>query len=76
MTIFQSLQRRLTDRLRAAFHTACDDEDELVAKGMLDLLRQQVEAPANLPGGHDRRAPEDLTGPGERLASIIVQNFR
>ena len=76
MTIFQSLQRRLTDKLRAAFHAACNDEDALVAKGMLDLLRQQVEAPANLPAGYDRRAPEDLTGPGERLANLICQNFR
>jgi hypothetical protein len=76
MKIFQSLQRRLTDKLRAAFHAACDNDDELVAKGMLDLLREQVEVPTNLPAGHDRRAPEDLTGPGERIANLICQNFR
>jgi hypothetical protein len=33
-------------------------------------LRGQVSAPPDLPTGQDRRTPEDLAGPAERLANL------
>jgi hypothetical protein len=70
MRVLRSLRRRLTDKLRLVFHAACDDEDELLAKQVLEMLRGQVSAPPDLPTGQDRRTPEDLAGPAERLANL------
>lgn len=68
-----SPKRRLTDKLRAVFHAACDDGDTLISERVLNLLVKQVVKPPHLPASIDRRRQEDLAGPCERLANLQVR---
>jgi len=65
-------QSRLTDKLRAAFHVACDEGDVEIAKLLLSQLDQLIHHPRSLPTGLDRRRPEPFIGPAERLANLMI----
>jgi hypothetical protein len=67
----QSPRRRLTDQLRAAFHAACDGGDTSIAERLLNVLVRRVVTP---PGHTDRRKPEDMAGPCERLANLQLHH--
>jgi hypothetical protein len=65
-------QRRLSDKVRAAFHTACDEGAVEIAELLLKQLDQLIHHPPLLPTGSDRRRPEHLTAPAERLANLLL----
>jgi hypothetical protein len=67
-----SPQRRLSDKVRVAFHTACDEGAVEVAELLLKQLDQLIHRPLLLPTGFDRRRLECLTGPAERLANLLL----
>ena len=66
------LQRRLSDKVLAAFHAACDENAIEIAGRLFDRLEVIVNRPAVLPAGTDRRQPESLAGPRERLANLVL----
>jgi hypothetical protein len=65
-------QRRLTDKVRVAFHAACDEGAVEIAERLLIQLEQLIHSPSQLPIGFDRRRPERLTAPAERLANLLL----
>ena len=54
-----------------AFHAACDEGAVEIAAALFRQLDQHIRHP-QLPGGIDRRRPEDVTGPQERLANLLL----
>jgi hypothetical protein len=66
------LQRRLSDKIRIAFHAACDEGAVVIAEILLKQLDQLVHHPPQLPAGLDRRRLERLTAPAERLANLVL----
>ncbi len=69
-------QRRLSDTVRVAFHTACDEGAVMLAERLLNHMDQLIHPPPLLPTGVDRRRPEPLTGPAERLANLLLWRSR
>lgn len=67
-----SPQRRLSDKLRATIHEACNAGAVEIAAPLLEQLQAHVHQPSNLPAGRDRRQPEDLQGPAERIANLLL----
>jgi hypothetical protein len=63
--------RRLTDKLRAVIHTACDVGETEIAERLMARLEALVQNPPALPRGFDRRKPEDLSAIRERLANLL-----
>ena len=63
-------KRRLTDKILLAFHAACDEECVTIAGLLLDVLEDVIKHPSLLPSGTDRRKPESLNAPRERLWNI------
>ena len=68
----QPWTRRLSDKLRLAFHTACDETDLWVAERLLNQLCKRTRSPSVLPTGQDRRKSENLGGACERLANLLL----
>jgi hypothetical protein len=64
--------RRLSDKIRTAFHTACDDEAFEIAQRLLNQLDELTRRPPILPTGVDRRQPESLAALDERLANLLL----
>ncbi len=64
--------RRLSDKVRVTFHTVCDEGALEIAERLLKQLDQLVHIPRLLPPGGDRRRPESLTGPAERLVNLLL----
>jgi hypothetical protein len=69
-------QRRLSDTVRVAFHTACDEGAVMLAERLLNHMDQLIHPPPLLPTGVDRRRPEPLAGPAERLANLLLWRSR
>jgi hypothetical protein len=65
-------RRRLSDKVRVAFHTACDEGAVEIAGHLLEQLDQLVHRPPVLPTGIDRRRPESLAAVSERLANLLL----
>jgi hypothetical protein len=65
-------QRRLSDKIRVAFHAACDEGAVEIAEHLLSQLDQLIHRPPRLPTGFDRRRPEHLTALAERLANLLL----
>jgi hypothetical protein len=63
--------RRLSDKIRLAFHAACDEGEVEIAQRLLVQLEQLIERPV-LPTGVERRRPEDLAAPRERLLDLML----
>src|ERR1700710_1215817 len=64
--------RRLSDKVRVAFHTACDEGAIVIADSLLKQLDQLIHHPPRLPTGFDRRRPEHLAALTERLANLLL----
>jgi hypothetical protein len=64
--------RRLSDKIRVAFHTACNDEAFEIAERLLNQLDELTRCPPVLPSGVDRRQPESLAALNERLANLLL----
>lgn len=64
--------RRLSDKIRAAIHTACDLGEVEIADDLLARLAALIKDPPVLPAGVDRRQPESLTAVRERLANLVL----
>ena len=65
-------RRRLSDKIRVAFHAACDEGAVEIAERLLDQLDKLTHRPPLLPGGVDRRQPENLAALCERLANLLL----
>jgi hypothetical protein len=65
-------QRRLSDKVLVAFHTACDEGAVEIAGLLLKQMVQLIHRPPLLPTGLDRRRTEGLAGPAERLANLLL----
>ncbi len=63
---------RLSDKIRVAFHIACDDGAFELAERLLGQLDQLVHCPPVLPTGVDRRQAESLAALCERLANLLL----
>jgi hypothetical protein len=63
----------LSDKVRVAFHTACDEGAVEIATRLLEQLGQLIHRPPLLPTGIDRRRPESVTGLAERLANLLLR---
>jgi hypothetical protein len=72
MVITRPRLRRLSDKIRLAFHAACDEGDVEIAEGLLRQLEQIIHHPLQLPAGFDRRQPEPLSGVAERLLNLLL----
>jgi hypothetical protein len=59
--------RRLSDKILIAFHQACDQDDMVVARELLDVLEFMATRKPNLPAGTDRRSKETLVAAHERI---------
>jgi hypothetical protein len=64
--------RRLTDKIRVAFHTACDEGAFEIAERLLNQLDALIRHPPILPNGVDRRQPESLAALNERLINLLL----
>ena len=64
--------RRLSDKLRLVFHTACNEAELSLAEQCLNQLYKSSATLAVEPSGHDRRSPEDLNAVSERLANLLL----
>ncbi len=64
----QPWTRRLSDKLRLAFHTACDEATFSAAERLLNQLCKNTLSREKL----DRRKPENLSGACERLANLLL----
>jgi hypothetical protein len=64
--------RRLSDKLRLTFHTACDEADYTTAERLLNTLCKHTVKPSVVPEDGDRRRQEDLSGACERLANLLL----
>ena len=65
-------QRRLSDKIRSAFHTACDERTVGTAERLLGQLDELIHRPPVLPIGVDRRQPESLAALREQLANLLL----
>jgi hypothetical protein len=63
-------RRRLTDKILLAFHAACDEEAVGIAGHLLEVLESVIKHPSFLPARTDRRKPQGLAAPRERLWNI------
>jgi hypothetical protein len=68
----QHSSRRLSDKIRVAFHAACDEGAVEIAEHLLSQLDLLIHRPPLLPTGFDRRRPEHLAAPAERLANLLL----
>ena len=59
--------RRLSDKIRVAFHVACNEGDVEIAERLLGHLEILNHQPPILPGGINRRQRENLVASYERL---------
>ena len=64
--------RRLSDKIRVAFHTACDEGAFEIAEHLLNQLDALIRHPPVLPNGVDRRQPESLAALNERLINLLL----
>jgi hypothetical protein len=64
--------RRLSDKIRVAFHAACDEEAFEIAQRLLEQLDALIRRPPILPNGIDRRQPESLVALEERLINLLL----
>jgi hypothetical protein len=64
--------RRLSDKIRDAFHTACDEHTVEIAERLLQQLGLLIHRPPILPTGVDRRRPESTVAVCERLANLLL----
>ena len=64
--------RRLSDKVRDAFHTACDEGAVEIAERLLNQLGELIHRPPTLPTGIDRRRPESIAALCERLANLLL----
>jgi hypothetical protein len=64
--------RRLSDKVRVAFHAACDEGAVEIAERLLVHLDTIIHNPSYLPIEVDRRRPESLAPLGERLANLLL----
>ena len=64
--------RRLSDKIRVAFHTACDEGAFEIAERLLNQLDALIRHPPLLPNGVDRRQPESLAALNERLINLLL----
>src|SRR3954452_887660 len=64
--------RRLSDKIRIAFHTACDEGAFEIAERLLNQLDALIRRPPILPNGVDRRQPESLAALNERLMNLLL----
>jgi hypothetical protein len=62
----------LSDKTRAAFHTACDEGAFEIAERLLIQLNALIRRPPFLPNRVDRRQPESLTALNERLINLLL----
>ncbi len=62
--------RRLSDKIRDAFHGACSDQDLATAEQLLGVMERTIKLPSMLPAGVERRKPESLAGASERLWNL------
>ena len=65
-------QRRLPDKIRVAFHIACDEQAVEMAERLLGQLDELIHRRPVLPAGIDRRQPESLVALFERLANLLL----
>jgi hypothetical protein len=65
-------QRRLSDKIRVAFHTACDNGAVEIAERSLNQLDLLIHRPPRLPTKFDRRRPESIVALCERLANLLL----
>lgn len=65
-------RRRLSDKIRDAFHTACDEGLIEIAALLLNQLDAIIRRPPTLPAGVDRRRPENVVALRERLANLVL----
>ena len=65
-------QRRFLDQVRATFHETCDKGHVEIAEILLRQMEQIIDEPLSLPAGFDRRRPERLTAPAERLMNLLL----
>jgi hypothetical protein len=63
---------RLSDKLRDAFHAACDEGAVEIAERLLNQLGELIHRPSTLPTGIDRRRPESIAALCERLANLLL----
>lgn len=63
-------RRRLTDKILVAFHAACDEQSVAIAGHLLEVLEAVIKHPSFLPSGVERRKPQSLNAPRERLWNI------
>jgi hypothetical protein len=63
----QPLRRRLTDKIRAAVHAACDEGAAGMASRLTVHLESLITYPSGLPAGEERRRLESLTDLQRRL---------
>ena len=64
--------RRLSDKIRIAFHTACNEGAFEIAERLLNQLDALIRRPPILPNGVDRRQPESLAALDERLMNLLL----
>jgi hypothetical protein len=65
-------RRRLADSILGAFHSACDERETEVAWRLLDQLELLAQRSHARAFGTDRRKPEDLSAPRERLHNLML----
>jgi hypothetical protein len=62
--------RRLSDKIRIAFHQSCDQADYKVAQSLLAVLETMLKRRATTPGENSRRAEDGLVAAHERLWNL------
>jgi hypothetical protein len=72
MIVNRPQQRRLLDKVRVTFHVTCDEGQVEIAEILLGQMKQIIDEPLRLPAGFNRRRPERLTGPAERLMNLLL----
>jgi hypothetical protein len=72
MVVKHLRHRRLSDKVCAAFHEACNEGEVEIAGILLSQMDQITHRPLQLPAGFDRRRPECLIAPAERLMNLLL----
>jgi hypothetical protein len=72
MAVERERQRRFLDKVCATFHECCDRGELEIAEVLLRQMDEIIEKPLCLPTGFDRRRPERLTAPAERLMNLLL----
>lgn len=65
-------QRRLSDKIIAAFHAACDENDIEIAESLLRQADCLIRQPSPPHASIERRRPQSLAAPRERLANLLL----